>query len=37
MQWSSDNTVYTSTVATAGALESAFQKEFPGYNVVGYT
>lgn len=36
MQWSSDNTVYTSTIATADELESAFKEEFPGYNVVGY-
>ncbi len=34
--WSTDQTVYTSAVATADQLEGAFQEQFPGYNVVGY-
>lgn len=36
MTWTTDNTIYTSAVATADNLETAFQAQFPGYNVVGY-
>ncbi|MBI4853791.1 MAG: hypothetical protein HY819_18510 [Acidobacteria bacterium] len=35
MAWTQDRTTYTSAIATANELETAFTAKFPGYNVVG--
>jgi len=32
-KWTEDNTLYSSAVATDSQLVSAFQTEFPNYNV----
>ncbi|KAF0250320.1 MAG: hypothetical protein FD167_282 [bacterium] len=33
MVWTSDKTTYTSAIATANQLETAFTAQFPGYNI----